>query len=456
MSLREEHPDHPGLADAPAIVAEAPARATAQAPARPTGVRWRLFLLLLVLVTVNYVDRGSISVALPIIQKEFALSPELVGLLLSAFFWTYALMQVPVGWLIDRFGPRKVVTASCVGWGAATAASGMAGGFLSMFIARAAIGVTEAGVMPAGGKLNALWMHSKERGRGATILDAGAPLGAGVGGILITWLIAATGGWRMSFVIAGIATVVLGALIWWYVRDNPRDHRAVNAAEAEYLEASHAAEDAEAAAAGSTSKRGLLPYLRFRSFWAMCFGWLGFNGVFYGLLTWGPLYLAQAKHFNLSSIGWSTFVIFGAGFVGEILGGALADRLRARGHGANLVMRSLLGVSSLIVTGGLVGVTVVGDPITAVALLSVVLFFLRWVGLFWAVPATLGGRTNAGVLGGAMNLSGNIAGFVTPIAVGLIVGATGGYTWALLYFVGSAIIMGISVLTLDYSRRLPV
>ena len=96
---------------------------SADPPARRTNVRWRLFGLLLILVTVNYVDRGSISVALPIIQKEFRLSPELTGLLLSAFFWSYALMQVPVGWLIDRWGARKVITTSCVGWGAATAAS---------------------------------------------------------------------------------------------------------------------------------------------------------------------------------------------------------------------------------------------------------------------------------------------------------------------------------------------
>ncbi|GAB3275874.1 MFS transporter [Sinomonas notoginsengisoli] len=446
MSLREETTDQSG----PAAEGEAPGKA------KRSNVRWKLFVLLLVLVTVNYVDRGSISVALPIIQKEFNLSPELVGLLLSAFFWTYAFMQVPVGWLIDRFGPRKVITASCVGWGAATAASGMAGGFVSMFIARMGIGVAEAGIMPAGGKLNALWMHTKERGRGATILDAGAPLGAGVGGILITWLIAAAGGWRAAFVIAGIATVLLGFATWWYIRDNPRAHKAVNNAEAEYIEASHRAEDEAAKAAGSTSRRALLPYLKFRSFWAMCLGWLGFNGVFYGLLTWGPLYLSQAKGFDLKTIGWSTFVIFGAGFIGEILGGALADKLRGRGLGANVVMRTLLGISSVLVAGGLVAVTIVPDPITAVVLLSVVLFFLRWVGLFWAVPATLGGRTNAGVLGGAMNLSGNIAGMVTPIAVGFIVGATGGYTWALLYFVASAIVMGVSVLALDYSKRLPV
>lgn len=422
-----------------------------------TNVRWKLFVLLLVLVTVNYVDRGSISVALPVIQKEFGLSPELTGLLLSAFFWTYALMQVPVGWLIDRYGPRKIVTASCVGWGAATAASGLTTGFGTMFAARSVIGVTEAGIMPSGGKLNAIWMHPKERGRGATILDSGAPLGAGVGGILITGLIGLTGSWRWAFIIAGIATALLGFVAWRYIRDSPREHPAVSDAEASYLEDSHRAEDEAAGLVdGAQARRALLPYLKFRSFWAMCLGWFGFNGVFYGLLTWGPLYLSQAKGFNLKEIGWSTLVIFGAGFVGELIGGVLADKLQAKGHGANKVMRSLLGAAALIVTAGLVGVTVVPDPIVAVVLLSVVLFFLRWVGLYWAVPSILGGRTNAGVLGGAMNLGGNVAGFLTPIVVGLIVGATGGYTWALLYFVGSAMIMLVSVVTLDYSKRLPV
>ncbi|WP_125611236.1 MFS transporter [Specibacter cremeus] len=446
----------PGTETTDSSIQDSPRTGARDGVQRRTNVRWKLFILLLILVTVNYLDRGSISVALPIIQKDFHLPPELVGLLLSAFFWTYALMQIPVGWLIDKFGPRKIITASCFGWGAATAASGLAGGFLSMFIARLGIGVTEAGVMPSGGKLNAIWMHSKERGRGATILDAGAPLGAGVGGLVIAGLIAATGSWRWSFIIAGAATVLMGLAVYWYVRDTPRQHPGVNEAEAAYIEASHAAEDAAAERAGSRGRRGLLPYLKFRSFWAMCLGWLGFNGVFYGLLTWGPLYLSEAKHFNLSTIGWSTFVIFGAGFVGEILGGTLADKWISRGASANKVMRTLLGTSSVIVVAGLVGVTLVADPLTAVVLLSVVLFFLRWVGLFWGVPATLGGRTNAGILGGAMNFSGNISGFVTPIVVGLIVGATGSFTWALLYFVGAAIIMGVSVLVLNYNKRLPV
>ncbi|MER7555680.1 MFS transporter [Nocardioides sp. NPDC126508] len=422
---------------------------------RPTRVRWKIFLLLLLLVTINYVDRGSISVALPLIKEEFGLSAEATGLALSAFFWTYALMQIPGGWLIDKLQPRRIVFASTLGWGVAQTLTAGATGMGSLMGLRMLLGAAEAPIMPAGGKLNALWMPWRERGRGAVILDSGAPLGAAVGGIAITGLIAATGGWREAFVVAGLATVAVGLLAYWYVRDTPRNHPGVNEAEAELIETSHAEEDAQAPA--GEGRTGLMPYLRHRSFWAMCLAWMGFNGVFYGLLTWGPLYLSEAKGFDLKTLGWSTFVIFGAGFVGEITGGFLADHLRGRGIASNRVLRPLLGGAGVLVIAALVGVTVIPNAITAVVLLSVVLFFLRWVGLMWSVPSILGGRANAGVLGGAMNFSGNIAGICTPLIVGLIVGATGGdYGPALLYFVGAGVLMTLSVVTLDYSRRLPV
>ncbi|MPY80469.1 MAG: MFS transporter [Actinophytocola sp.] len=428
--------------------------ASSSAGRRPTKVRWKIFLLLLLLVTINYVDRGSISVALPLIKDEFGLSPEATGLVLSAFFWTYALMQIPGGWLIDKLGPRKVVTGSCIGWGIATGLTAGATGIKSLVALRGLLGVTEAPVMPAGGKLNGIWMPWRERGRGAVILDAGAPLGAAVGGAAIAGLIAVTGGWRPAFIVAGAVTVLIGLAAWWYIRDTPREHPRINDVEAEHIETSHAEEDAQAPA--GTGRRPLVRFLRFRSFWAMCLAWMGFNGVFYGLLTWGPIYLAETKGFDLTTIGWSTFVIFGAGFVGEITGGFLADYLRSRGIGSNAVLRSLLGGAGVLVIVALLGVRAIPDPITAVVLLSAVLFFLRWVGLLWSVPSILGGRENAGVLGGTMNFSGNIAGIVTPMVVGLIVGATGGdYGPALLYFVFAGVLMTVSVVTLDYSRRLP-
>ncbi|WP_428956656.1 MFS transporter [Streptomyces sp. cg35] len=425
---------------------------TDQAP--PTRTRWRIFLLLLAIVTLNYIDRGSVSVALPLITDDLHLSKEVTGFVLSAFFWTYALMQIPAGRLIDRFGPRRMAGGACVGWGVATALTAGATGVGSLLTARLALGAVEAPVMPAGGKLNAHWLPAAERGRGAVLMDGGAPLGSALGGVAISGLIAWTGSWRTSFVVAGAATVAVGFLALWFLRDTPREHPAVNAAEAAHIERAHAAEDA--AAPGEDRPARLVDYLKYRSFWGMCLGWMGFNGVFYGLLTWGPLYLSETKGFDIKSIGWSTLLIFGAGFVGELTGGWLADLWRSRGTRANTVLRTLMGVAGAAVTAGLLGVVLVPDAMTAVVLLSGVLFFLRWAGLYWALPSTLGGRANAGVVGAAMNLSGNLAGIVTPIAVGFIVGGTGSYTWALLYFVGAGALFTVSSLVIDYSRRLVV
>lgn len=423
------------------------------AESRPTRVRWKMFVLLLGVVALNYIDRGSVSVALPLITEDLGLSKETTGFVLSAFFWTYALMQIPGGWLADRFGSRVMVSGSCVGWGVAQGLTAAAGGVGSLLGYRLLLGAAEAPVMPAGGKLNAQWLPAKERGRGAVLLDGGAPLGAAIGGIAISALIAWTGSWRISFVVAGVATVAVGLLAAWYIRNTPAEHPGVNAAEAAYVQRAHAEEDARNP---QDTRTGLRPYLRHRSFWAMCLGWMGFNGVFYGLLTWGPLYLSETKGFDIKAIGWSTLVIFGSGFVGELTGGWLADRWRAAGAGTNRVMRTLMGVSGTAVVAGLLGVVLVPDPVTAVALLSAVLFFLRWAGLYWSLPSTLAGRANAGIVGGAMNLAGNIAGIVTPIAVGFIVGGTGSYTWALLYFVGAGVLFTASSLVLDYSRRLAV
>ncbi|MFK0292528.1 MFS transporter [Streptomyces sp. NPDC090442] len=202
-------------------------------------------------------------------------------------------------------------------WPSATstaAASGMG----SLLGFRLLLGAAESPVMPAGGKLNAQWLPARERGRGAVLLGGGAPLGAAVGGITLSTLIAWTGSWRISFVVVGAATVAVGLFAARYIRNHPAGHPRVNCAEAEYIARAHAEEDT---AAPTDRRTSLLPYLRHRAFWAMCLGWMGFNGVFYGLLTWGPLYLAETKGCKIQTIGWSTLVIFGAGFVGELCGG---------------------------------------------------------------------------------------------------------------------------------------
>jgi MFS transporter, ACS family, D-galactonate transporter len=421
--------------------------------AKPTGVRWKIFLLMLFLISINYIDRASLSVAMPLISKEFDLDPAMQGLILSSFFWTYAFMQVPGGMLADRFKPRIVIASATIFWGAFQAIAAVATNWPVLLLTRLGLGASEAPIYPAGGKLNAIWMTQTERGRGATLLDGGAPLGAALGSIVIAWLIAAFNSWRYAFVIAGVGTMLCGLLAWYYIRNAPREHPSVNEAEARYIEQSHALEDAYTPASRGGS---WMSYFRYRSVWCMCLGWMFFNTTFYGLLTWMPTYLFKVHHFDIKTLGGASFIIFFSGFVGELVGGWIGDFWRSRGGSPNLVFRSLFGIAAILATMSIFFVAYVTDPVAVVVLLSATLFFLRWCGMYWAVPSALAGREKSGFLGGCMNLGGNIAGILTPLIVGFIVQATGSYFLALMYFAAAGVALLICSTLIDYSRKLPV
>jgi ACS family D-galactonate transporter-like MFS transporter len=427
--------------------------APATATAKQSGVRWNIFFLMLFLISINYIDRASLSVAMPLISKEFNVDPAMQGLILSSFFWTYAFMQVPGGMLADRFKPRIVIALATIFWGAFQALAALSTSWTLLLLTRLGLGASEAPIYPAGGKLNAIWMTQTERGRGATLLDGGAPLGAALGSIVIAWLIAAFNSWRIAFVIAGVGTIFCGLLAWHYIRNSPREHPSVNEAEARHIEEAHALEDA---ASPPSSGASWTTYFRFRSVWCMCLGWMFFNTTFYGLLTWMPTYLFKVHNFDIKVLGGASFIIFFSGFVGELVGGWIGDRWRSNGGAPNLVFRTLFGIAAVMATISIFLVAYVRDPVTVVVLLSTTLFFLRWCGMYWVIPSALAGRDKSGFLGGCMNLGGNIAGICTPLIVGFIVQATGSYFLALMYFAAAGVALLICSTLIDYSRKLPV
>ena len=420
---------------------------------RRTNVRWKIFFLLLFMIAINYIDRASLSVAMPLIAKEFNLDPATQGLILSSFFWTYAFMQVPGGMLADKFKPRIVIAGATIGWGFFQAIAAASTSWVMLLLTRLGLGASEAPIYPAGGKLNAIWMTQNERARGATLLDGGAPLGAALGAIVITWLIAAFDSWRAAFLVAGVATILCGLLAWWYIRNTPREHPSIDETEARFIEAAHAEEDAQAPASRGG---GWSAYFQFRSVWLMCCGWMFFNTVFYGLLTWMPTYLFKVHGFDIKTLGGATFIIFFAGFIGELVGGLIADAWRSRGGAPNLVFRSLFGFAAFIATVSVFAVAYVRDPTIVVVLLSTTLFFLRWCGMYWAIPSILATRDRAGFLGGCMNFGGNIAGITVPIIVGFIVQFTGSYFLALMFFAAAGVALFACSTAIDYSRKLPV
>lgn len=414
-----------------------------------TAVRWRIFAIVFVMVVINLIDRTTLSIAMPTISKEFQLTPTLQGVVLSAFFWSYALLQIPGGLLIDRFGPRKMIAGSTILWGVFQTLAGFATGGWSLLLTRVGLGAAEAPLFPAGAKLSALWLAPVERGRGAVLMDSGAPLGAAFGGVIISFLILSLQSWRLAFMVAGIATMALGLVAWRYLRDDPAAHPGVNAAELARI-------------TGIDDPRGPAPVIEAppriapRSMTGLLAGRMGWAMINFGLLTWGPSYLAQARGFDLKQMGYSTFIIFLCGMAGSLFAGFTADALLQRGIPRRIVYQGMLGLSGMAVLGGFVLLRYVTDPVAAVAVLSATLFFLYWGSLYWSLPTVLAPREKVGLMGSIMNFAGSASGIAVPILTGAILQYAGSYLAVLLFFAGCAAvyIAGTMLIAFPAARRL--
>lgn len=420
---------------------------------KPTGVRWQIFVMILALVTINYVDRAVLSIAMPEIQKDLGLSPAIVGLILSSFFWGYALMQIPSGWLADRYRPDKIVVGAAFLWGIVQTLTGFISTSKMLIFLRVLLGITEAPVMPGGAKLQSIWLTSAERGRGATIIDSGAPLGTAIGGPIIIAFMAWFGGWRGALIGAGILTLVIAWLCWKVIKGTPETNKRMNDAEREYLKKALDEEYAENQKNNGV-KVNIKDYVKAHSFWCMCLGWFSFNTVFYGLMTWGPSYLAKTKNMDIATIGGAILIIFGAGFVGELIGGWITDKWREKGGNYNTVMRTMLSIAGIMTSLSIFLLSKATTVTMAIVLLSTALFFLRWAGLYWSVPAAISQRKHVGTVGGCMNLSGNIAGVITPIYIGIIVATTGSYFLTLMIFCVAGLLLATVSILINYNKKI--
>lgn len=252
--------------------------------------------------------------------------------------------------------------------------------------------------------------------------------------MIIAGLIALLDSWRLAFLIAGLGTIACGVFAWFYIRNHPAEHGSVNAAERQHIEAGlRQASIANQRAGGAIDTRQMFAS---PSIWLLFVGWFCFNSLWYGFLTWIPSFLAKTQNLNIAALGWLTFVVFFAGFVGEMVGGQLLDHwMRTDGRPA-VVYRRLFGISSVLATIAVFLVAFVHEEAAVVALLAATMFFLRWCGMYWTLPALPIGGERAGFLAGCMNFAGNLSGIVIPVVVGLIIGVTGSYYLALMVFAG--------------------
>jgi MFS family permease len=370
------------------------------------GTLTLVLVLLAISVFINYVDRGNLSIAAPLLKGELGISASQLGVLLSAFFWTYAFLQLFSGWLVDRLNVNWVFAGGFFLWSAATAATGIVHTFSVLLLLRMVLGMGESVAYPSYSKIIALHFPEEHRGLANAVIAAGLALGPGFG-MLLGGLLMARFGWRPFFIVLGLVSMLW--LVPWF-RWMPEKRDAIHL--------------------DTTGAPSLPEFLRLRSAWGTCVGLFCSNYVSYFLITWLPFYLVRERHFsmdNMAKIGGIAYML-GACFAA--LAGWLSDRWITSGATPSRVRKTFTG-GGLALAGIFVGLSVVSGPLYCVAALILgVVFFAVCASNIWAITQTLAGPQAAGRWTGFQNFVGNLAGVVAPALTGLVLDRTGHFYWA--------------------------
>lgn len=386
--------------------------------------RWMIGVLLGAGVVINYFDRISLSVAAPQLESAFGLRPSDIGLLFSAFFWSYALLQIPGGMCLDRFGVARVGRWGSLLWAIASALTAAATGFVGLFASRCLLGVAEAPSFPANAKATGYWFPRRERALATAIFDAAAKFSNVIGVPLIA-LVVVRLGWRWGFAATAVASAVYFALFYTVYRDPSRD-RKLSAPEREYIRSGGAL--AEGAPAGGVSR--LLGYLlRQRKVWGLTIGFAAYGYTFYLFLTWLPAYLVTTMHLSiLTSAMYAAIPWLVATVADLVVGGWLIDFLIARGRDESKVRQTVLlvGMALGLATFGATQTTQAGWAIFWISLALGGLSAAAPVG--WSLPSLVAPRGGAATIGSIMNFANNLMGAAAPWVTGYLVGTGGSFS----------------------------
>jgi len=387
---------------------------------RPSFGRWYILGVICLMYLITYLDRVNISTAAPEIRKEFGFDAVTMGWIFSAFGWSYALFQVPGGWLSDRFGARSVLAGIVTYWSAMTAATAAATGAVSFFVMRFLFGIGEAGAFPGATRAMQLWYTREERGFVQGITHSASRLGAAIAPPIVV-LIMTTLGWRWVFYICAAIGFVWA--VWWYVsyRNLPEEHRMVNRAELAHIRGLSATGEINQPVI--EREAASVPWgtlLRSPNMWAIMCAYFTYVYCLYIFLTWLPSYLVEARGFTLLKVGFLASLPLFAMVIGDTVGGLATDWLLKRTGNARLARRTVAIVGMLGCVVFIVPAALAEDAYTAVYCLTGAGFFLECtIGPSWAVPMDTGGKY-AGTVSGMMNMAGNIGGALSPLVFGYL------------------------------------
>lgn len=389
--------------------------------------RWRIAWLLGIGVLVNYFDRVNLSVSHSALFAAFGVSDVLFGYLSSAYNLTYCFLQLPIGVILDKFGVRRVGRVGTFLWSCATFGAAVTPTLSGLFGARFLLGVGEAPTFPANGKAIGLWFPQQERSFATSIFDAAAKFSSVIG-VPIIGIVLLKAGWRWSFALTGLISLVYFGFFWRIYRD-PDEDAGLTQAERDYIEAGDPS--ASAAAPAQDHAFSLLQLMGQRKVIGLALGFGAYNYVFYLLLTWLPSYLSSALHIDLlhsflyTSVPWIV-----ATFTDLFFGGWLIDLLIQRGYDANRVRRIVL-IGGMACGLGIFGAAHAANAAHALFWISLSIGGLSAAApIAWSCPSLIATRSNVGKVGGIINFSAQISGIAAPIITGYVVQTQHSYAWA--------------------------
>lgn len=413
-------------------------------PIRVGHVRWTIILTLFGLITFDYIDRGLVSSALPVLTTLYHLNGVEQAVIGDGFTYGYLIMNPVVGILMDRKGLRLLMASSGFAWGSVQVITAGAFDFLYLAIARVFLGIAEAVGFPGVVKITSNWMTTREKARGGTISDSGVNVGIVLGSLVLLGfdlIIPSDVAWRYAFIFSGLLTIVFVFVLIYNLYDTPETHPRISKAELEYIRKN---QDPVV----DQSKVNVYQWFGTMDYWGFQQGLGAQAGIFYGLLAFLPLYLSVARHFTLTLTLGYTALIWGMGFVGENIGGFVVDYL-IRKIGPNRAMKIGFSVSSLGVTLGLAATVFSTSPITAVEILMITFFCLRWSGIQWSAASFIVPKKLAGQWGGHIGFWETLWGIVIPLVFGVTILVTKAYTegMIIMIFVGVVYFLGSVVFT---------
>ena len=394
------------------------------------GVSWIVFF-------VAFLDRVNLSVAMPLISKEFSLSPEQVGYLISAFFISYTVFQIPGGYLSDKVGPKKVLLVALVWWSIMTMATGVARTFSQFFIVRVLFGIGEGLQPPCAFKLNSNWFPNQERATANAIFTSACSFGPAIAPSIAVAIIGLWG-WHALFYIFGALGFVIMPLLYFFVKNSPEEDPDISKEELEYIKSGQTEIVTQT---GDSEEVGLMSVLKNRNIVLLALTYFGFMCAFFGLLSWLPSYLVKARGFELVKMGIFSGLPFLALGIAQPFGGWLSDKVFKGKRKTQAIVVNLAAGPVLY------GVVAAPTETVAMALLVCTGFLVGMAfGPLWAMPMESVKRSYVGMATGVMNAGGSIGGILSPIIIGYLVGMSG-YNAAFV-FMGGALVFTALVVSL--------